>query len=148
MTDENIVTFKKDTILYTEGEMVTHFYIIKNGEVRLLKQTENSIETVSVLYGGNFVGEVEFFIEQPRITSAVAMSDLEVVAIKKTDVMKVLKLCPNWVSDIMSTLSERYSDSVNVLREHGIFDSDPSHQLDSKDKATILKRLQEKKKRI
>lgn len=144
MSDDNIVSFKKGAILFKEGDMVAHFYIIKSGVVRLFKEVDNSIETVSVLTENDFVGEVEFFTDGARLTSAVTMTPVDMIAIKRSEVKKVVQLCPSWVNDIMSTLSERYSESMSILLEHKIFDSTHDEDLETKEKVTIFKKLQER----
>ena len=143
MKNEEIVTFKDNSILYLEGELVSNFFIIKKGIVRLVKETENSIEIVSIRSEGDFVGEVEFFVEQSRLTSAVAVGEVELVRINLSEAKKVIRLCPAWVNDIMATLGDRYSESMKLLLEHNVFDSSTDENFDSKEKSMLLKRIDE-----
>jgi CRP/FNR family cyclic AMP-dependent transcriptional regulator len=77
---------------------------------------------ISVARSKDFIGELSIFNDEPRSVSAVATAPTTVIMIKKSDIRKVIKECPDWVSSIMITLSDRLRGSIDMLREHRIVD--------------------------
>ena len=81
----------KDTVIFKEGDAGDRCYIITAGEVRISKFIPNiGEEALAVLKTGDYFGEMALIDNFPRSAHAIANSDLEVLAITKTDLDKVL----------------------------------------------------------
>lgn len=119
---DNIIKFSKDSVLMVEGEASSYLYLIKSGVVRTVKEEGHRLIPVGIVRGRGFIGELSIFGDDVRTISAIAVEDSEVYMIKKSDIRKVLHDCPEWVTSIMVTISDRLKSSVDMLIEHGIVD--------------------------
>lgn len=116
------VAFKKGQVIFAEGEASSYLYIVVSGEVRIFKETKGKLMPITVVGPQDFIGELSMFNDEPRSATAIATKDSQLMLIKKTDIRKVLRSCPEWVSNIMITISDRLRSTVEVLREHKIVD--------------------------
>jgi CRP/FNR family cyclic AMP-dependent transcriptional regulator len=81
----------KDTIMFLEGDPGNRCYVIVRGEVRISKYIPNiGEEALAVLKPGDYFGEMALIDNFPRSANAVANTDIEVLAINKADLDKVL----------------------------------------------------------
>jgi CRP/FNR family cyclic AMP-dependent transcriptional regulator len=84
-------THTKDTIMFFEGDPGNRCYVITKGEVRISKFIPNiGEEALAVLKAGDYFGEMALIDNFPRSAHAIANTDIEVLAINKTDLDKVL----------------------------------------------------------
>jgi len=81
----------KDTIMFFEGDPGNRCYIITKGEVRISKYIPNiGEEALAVLKAGDYFGEMALIDNFPRSAHAIANTDIEVLAISKADLDRVL----------------------------------------------------------
>ena len=116
------VTYEAGQVIFAEGEPSLHLCIIKYGEIGIFKEKNGMVILVSVISSKDFIGELSIFDEGTRSASAVALSQSEVHLINKSSIQEVLKSCPDWVSNIMTTISDRLRSTTTLLREHRIAD--------------------------
>jgi len=84
-------THAKDTIMFFEGDPGNRCYVIIKGEVRISKFIPNiGEEALAVLKVGDYFGEMALIDNFPRSAHAIANSNIELLAINKTDLDKVL----------------------------------------------------------
>lgn len=117
---KDLVKIKKGSVLFHEGENSTYLYVIARGKIQLVKEDENGVHSLAVIGEKNFIGELSMFNDEKRYASAIALEETEVFMIKKSDIRKVLKDCPEWVTNIMVTLTDRLRDVDELMREHRV----------------------------
>jgi len=84
-------THPANTALFHEGEPGGRCYVIISGEVRISKFIPNiGEEALAVLKPGDYFGEMALIDNFPRSAHAIANTDVEVLAIDKTDLDKIL----------------------------------------------------------
>ena len=84
-------TYNKDTIMFFEGDPGNRCYIILKGEVRISKYIPNiGEEALAVLKEGDYFGEMALIDNFPRSAHAIANTAIEVLAINKEALDKVL----------------------------------------------------------
>lgn len=84
-------THAKDTAMFFEGDPGNRCYVITRGEVRISKFIQNiGEEALAVLKAGDYFGEMALIDNFPRSAHAIANTDIEVLAINKTDLDRVL----------------------------------------------------------
>lgn len=120
----DIVKIKKGSVLFHEGEKSSYLYIIAKGKVLLVKEDANGIHSLAIIGEKNFIGELSMFNDEKRYASAISLEETEVYMIKKSDIRKVLKECPEWVTNIMVTLTDRLRDVDELMREHRVVSSE------------------------
>ncbi|MBT3981326.1 MAG: Crp/Fnr family transcriptional regulator [Bacteriovoracaceae bacterium] len=121
--DYERVTFEKDQPLFIEGGSIDYFYIIVSGRVRIIKESSGRVLSLALLGDKAFVGEAAVFGDVgKRIASAVAETSTELIRIPAGDIKKVLSVTPEWVRNIMKTLSQRLQHTNDIIAEHKIKD--------------------------
>ncbi len=113
-------TLKKGNVLFVEGEPSTYLYIIKSGSILILRDDNNRITPLAEIGAKQFLGEISIFTDEARTANAIVTQDSEVYLVKKSDIKKVIRDCPEWLSEIMETLCDRLKHASDVLREHKI----------------------------
>lgn len=141
---DDIITMKKGHVLFVEGEPSNFLYIVVRGEIRVLKENGKRLVPISVVRDKDFIGELSMFSDEPRAACAVATQHSEVLMIKKSDIRKVIKSCPDWVNDIMQTLTDRLRGGIEILREHRIVDDifDVGNDLSTEDEKSLQNEIQ------
>ncbi len=138
------IKFKKGQVVFAEGEKSSFLYIVAYGEIQILKDEKGKLIPITSVGAEDFIGELSMFSDDPRSATAIASEDSELIAVRKSEIRKVLKSCPAWVSNIMITISDRLRTTVNVLTEHRIVDDSKPNvgsQLSDKELAEFQKNL-------
>lgn len=79
---------KKGEVIFEEGENVNGIYCIKDGICKLTKLSANGKDhIVKLVTKGELLGQRSMISEEPVNLSAVALEDMEVCFIPKTEVM-------------------------------------------------------------
>ena len=117
---DDLRKLKKGSVLFVEGEPSTYLYIIKNGEITIVREEKNRVIPLAVVGSQQFIGEISIFTDETRTASAIVTSDSEVYLVKKSEIKKVIRSCPEWLSEMMETLCDRLKHASDVLKEHKI----------------------------
>lgn len=107
MLQLQIVNFRKGTYLVVEGKADTdHFYIIQKGSVQCIKATGSGI--APVLYGpGDFVGVVPCMSGHLQIETAIAVTDVMAISVKKDQYSELIKNNTPVALKIIKTFANR-----------------------------------------
>lgn len=107
----------KGEYVFLECDQPRNLYVVVKGEVKLLKQTEDGRETiVEMAYPGEIFGEEAIFDGQPYPMTAQALSDVELLAISRTDFFTFLRDNPDLALEIMTELGTRLREAQNTIR--------------------------------
>jgi len=79
-----VVRCSSGYLIYLQNTCATCFYYLKRGRVKSFIQSEDGEERLLRIYEPGYVfGEASFFDELPRVSSAMALTDCELVAIDR-----------------------------------------------------------------
>ena len=93
-------------LIYLQGAQATCFYFLKSGRVKSFVQSEDGAERVLNLYrAGSLFGEASFFDELPRVSSAVALTPCEIIAIDRELVTQEFARNPDLALAMMQYLA-------------------------------------------
>ncbi len=134
-------TLKKGSVLFVEGEPSTYLYIIKKGSILILRDDNNRVTPLAKIGDKQFLGEISIFTDETRTANAIVTEDSQVYLVKKSDIKKVIRDCPEWLSEIMETLCERLKHASDVLREHKITSDGQVLSLNSNQEKEYLEAL-------
>lgn len=125
LSEENIrrisdVTVQND---YQTGNTIVRanepgraFYAVVEGEVRIFSISKDGREiTFSVIYPGDFFGELSLLDEGPRSASAIAFDDTRVLVIYRNDFIQILKDFPDVSLKLMRRLASRLRETDRHL---------------------------------
>ena len=93
-------------LIYLQGTEATCFYYLRQGMVKSFIQSEDGGERVLNLYSaGSLFGEASFFDEQPRVSSAVALTPCQLVPIDRELVTQAISTNPELALAMMKYLA-------------------------------------------
>ena len=105
LTGNNIETtlFKAGTTIFREGDEAHELFVIKSGEVRI--QIGN--RTASELSADHIFGEMALIDDEPRSATAVAVTDVELVAVSEKQFLFLVSQTPYFALKVMRVLAQR-----------------------------------------
>jgi len=111
-------THARDTILFLEGDPGNRCYVIIEGAVRISKFIPNiGEEALAVLKAGDYFGEMALIDNFPRSAHAIANTDIEVIAIDKTELDYILNMDHELGYKLLWTFTETLSKRLRETNE-------------------------------
>ncbi len=102
-------------LIYLQGEPATHFYYVARGAVKSFMSSEQGGErTLTVHYTGALMGEAAFFDQCPRVSSAVALVESQVIPVDRGRLTAVLAAHPELGFSMLQYLAR----TVRLLSTH------------------------------
>lgn len=97
----------KQKMIYLQGEAAYAFYYLKKGRVKIFLSSESGSEkTLTILSSGSIFGEASFFDGLPRVSSARAILNSEIVTIDKTSLIACFRKEPELAMALLQYLSK------------------------------------------
>lgn len=82
-------TFPPDSVIFTEHETGTHFYVIKHGKVKISKLKRKKETVLALLETGAVFGEMSILNDKPRDATATTEELSEILIINKNSIGKL-----------------------------------------------------------
>jgi len=101
------LSFKEGDVVYRKGEMAQQMFVILSGRIRLYVGSEPQGDWAEELAKGDFFGESSLLEPIPRVHTAVALEDLEVVAISRGTFLRMIRQNPEVSVKMMQRLAQR-----------------------------------------
>ena len=114
------LVFPNQSILFAEGEQSNYLYIIKEGIVLLLKNENKKLKKLEVLGPQDIIGLNSLIKDCLHENTAISLSKVELMKIKKTEVNTILSKCAPWISDLLKVISQRLETTYKIINEHNI----------------------------
>jgi CRP-like cAMP-binding protein len=105
LTGNNIETklIKAGGVIFREGDEAHELFVIKSGQVRI--QLGN--RTLSELSANDIFGEMALIDSEPRSATALAVSDVELVAVSEKQFLFLVGQTPYFALKVMRVLAQR-----------------------------------------
>lgn len=101
-------TFAKGEIIYRQGDLATTFCYLKKGRVSVFMTSIDGMEkTLNTASKGELLGEGAFFDKKPRVSSARAVTNCEVVMIDEQTLTNLFAKHPKLAFELLEILSNR-----------------------------------------
>jgi CRP-like cAMP-binding protein len=100
-------TFKKNNMIFAEGEPGNELFVIQKGSVKIIKIADDKETLLAVLKVGDIFGEMALLEDKPRLASAVAYEDCSVMAINKANFELMITNQPQLIAKVTSLLADR-----------------------------------------
>lgn len=115
-------TLKKGAVIFEEGENVNGIYCIKDGVCKLTKLSANGKDhIVKLVTKGELLGQRSMISDEPVNLSAVALNDMQVCFIPKSEIMGYFDNNNNFSMNVMKTmcgdLKEADVQTVNLAQK-------------------------------
>lgn len=104
------------TPLFLENMKGESMYIVVSGQIKLSKMlSEGETKTLTTMGVGDFFGEMALIEDGPRAVSAMAVSDSNVLLIKRTEFEKMMEESPKVAVKVVIGIYKTISDRVRSL---------------------------------
>ncbi|WP_188455313.1 Crp/Fnr family transcriptional regulator [Virgibacillus oceani] len=116
---DHIKPIKKDTFLFSEGEIADELYIIKSGRIQIGKLSPDGRElSLRICNKDDIVGELSLYSENVKyILNAKIMEDGEVAVIKKSELEEELINNSGLAIEFMKIMNEYYRRDQTRFRD-------------------------------
>lgn len=107
---------KKGEVIFDEGEILNGVYCVKDGICKLSKLSENGKDhIVKLVFKGDLLGHRSLIGDETSNLNAVALNDMEVCFIPKSEIIYDLQKNPNFSMDILKQMAHDLRDSDNTI---------------------------------
>lgn len=116
-----VMELPADETLFKQGDPGDSFYLLEDGQVHIMRQYPNGEEIVLATYGPYYIiGELSMLVGQPRTGSVVAVSDCDLLALDRDDLMKICDQYPVVAKNMLLNLGLRLYHMNLAVREQAI----------------------------
>jgi len=121
VTRSRVLSFRKNSILMTEGETGESMYIIESGSVKIFISDEQGGELTLFVEGpGSYIGEISLLDDEPRTASAVTLENTRVLIISKSVFFECVALNPEIAFRIIRVLTQRLRKATDDIRNFAL----------------------------
>lgn len=111
-------SYIKSDFLCHEGDITSKLFIINEGKVKLSKINRDGKEQIlRILSSGSFFGEYYLFSDkEPYNFSAIAISDVKICTLTKSDMDRLLREHPGINAKIFQEMSKKLIQTENLVQ--------------------------------
>jgi signal transduction histidine kinase len=103
--------------LFEEGKKGDLAYVIKNGQIEISKLSDGTNLLLAVRGAGELIGEMALLEDAPRMASAHAASDCQLLAIGREQLEELLSSSPSSARAMLRTVTGRLRETEALLRQ-------------------------------
>ncbi len=111
------VRIKSGDVLFEEGSLGQHAYIIKEGQLEVYKTSNGRSVQLAVRGPGEVIGEISFLESDVRTASVRALSDVELLCIGHDKLELLLNSSPTAARTMLQTVIGRLRSTELLLRQ-------------------------------
>lgn len=101
-------TFAKDEMIYYQGDIAKNFCYLKKGKIKVFMTSPDGMEkTLNTATPGELLGEAAFFDKKPRVSSARAITNAELVMIDDKLLFELISDYPQIAFELLEILANR-----------------------------------------
>ncbi|MBE9576740.1 Crp/Fnr family transcriptional regulator [Flavobacterium proteolyticum] len=105
-------TIKKGEPIFEEGEVTNGIYCVKDGVCKLSKLSDNGKDQiVKLVKPGELLGQRSMISDEPANLSAVALEDMEVCFIPRSEIMQFFTQNNQFSMNVMKTICDDLKDA-------------------------------------
>jgi DNA-binding NarL/FixJ family response regulator len=106
---------QKGEVFIREGEKADVLYLLTKGRLTAFTGETSAMRILGHVMPGEFVGEMAYINNEPRVASVMADEDCELVEFKVATFDQILFRRPSWMKAMLQTLSKRVK-TLNLRR--------------------------------
>lgn len=107
---------KKGEVIFEEGEMINGVYCVKDGICKLSKLSENGKDQiVKMVVKGQLLGQRSLITDECTNLQAIALSDMEVCFIPKSEIMTDLQTNLQFSLDVLKVMARDLRESDDII---------------------------------
>ncbi|MFI0428105.1 Crp/Fnr family transcriptional regulator [Mariniflexile sp. HMF6888] len=107
---------KKGEVIFDEGESINGVYCVKEGICKLSKLSENGKDQiVKMVVKGQLLGQRSLITDEVSNLQAVALNDMEVCFIPKSEIISNLQNNPKFSFDVLKEMAHDLREADNII---------------------------------
>ncbi|MDH7914123.1 Crp/Fnr family transcriptional regulator [Winogradskyella sp. SYSU M77433] len=108
--------YKRGQVIFEEGETLNGVYCVREGVCKLTKLSENGKDqVVKLVVKGDILGKRSLVTDQKTNLSAVAINDMEMCFIPKSEIMDDLAQNPNFSMEVLKEMANELKISDDTI---------------------------------
>jgi CRP-like cAMP-binding protein len=108
--------FKNGDVIIKQGTTGNCLYIIQQGNVEVIIESEDGDKKVAVLTEKDFFGEMGLFGKDVRSCTVRAIDDVKVLTIDKRNFYKTIQKDPSLAFNLLEKMSKRLKDTNKLVK--------------------------------
>lgn len=113
---QQVQTFRKKDMIYTEGDTASGLYLLNRGKIKIYKSHELGKDLITrLLQPGDFFGYLALLEDSRHTESAETLEESEVTIFPKEDFFKLLNFSPTVTRQFVKLLTGNISDEQERL---------------------------------
>jgi CRP/FNR family transcriptional regulator len=113
---KNTVSYKAGSVIFFEGDFGQEMYIVKSGEVEIIKEIGDGSIVLAKLGENEFFGEMALFGEPKRSSTIRTSADTELIAINKQMLESQFRKVPEWLVAMIKTIAQRILNTEKGIK--------------------------------
>jgi CRP-like cAMP-binding protein len=114
----DIVTLRRGSVLFNEGEAGDSLYIVLNGKLKVGRRAPDGRQNLLAIVGmSDIVGELSLFDAGPRTATATAVTDARLARLRKTSLHSWLHNRPEIAEQLMRVVARRLRRTNEALAD-------------------------------
>ena len=109
------VSFQTGETIIQEGDTGDLLYIIKSGQVKVVKNQNGIDEIIALLEEGDYFGERALILDEPRAASCIAAQDTVCFSLSRENFNKLIESSPELKGQMLTQI-EQYGDTEIIFR--------------------------------
>lgn len=110
--------YRRGAIIFSAGDAVRAFKLVRSGTVRLLKRASDGREqTVTFADVGETLGEIAIFANRPYMVDAEAFTDVELYALPAQHVRHLLHTSPQFTEVLVTLFANRIGHLYEIIED-------------------------------
>jgi signal transduction histidine kinase/predicted CoA-binding protein len=111
------IKLSKGDLLFSQGSAGDTAYIVREGEVEILKHSQGRDVLLAVRKSGEVIGEMSLLHESPRSASVKARTDSTLVSISHDNLDQMINKSPSAARALLNTIVARLQSTEVMLRQ-------------------------------
>lgn len=95
--------YEEGTVIFPEGGEGREMYLLRQGSVAIRKGDRD----IAVVRQGKFFGQLSFLLDTPRMAAAVALEDVELIAVSDRNISILMSEVPELAVEMLKDLAAR-----------------------------------------
>ena len=109
-------TIKKGEVIFEEGEVVNGIYCINEGICKLSKLSKNGKDQIiKIVVKGDLLGQRSLITEECANLQAIALNDMKVCFIPKSEILKDLHNNPKFSFDLLKSMANELKEADDII---------------------------------
>lgn len=110
-------TYRDGEVIVRQGEMGDGLFVIQEGQVEILSESDGEATRIRVAGKDELVGEMAVFERAPRSATMRALGEARVLTVDRTNFLRRLNEDPSLAFRLVETMSRRVRElSAEIVR--------------------------------